>query len=106
MLIIPTTPVPAQNLQVVLAGQACLLNIYQRLSGMYMNVYIDNGATAVIGGVICENANRIVRDAYLGFVGDLAWLDNSGDGADPYYTGLGTQFSLAYLETEDLFGLG
>jgi hypothetical protein len=106
MLIVPTQPIPSQTLQVTLSGQSCVLNIYQRLSGLYMDVFVDGGATAIIGGVICENDNRIVRDLYLGFDGDFVWLDNSGDGDDPYYTGFGAQFSLAYLEPADLDGYG
>ena len=55
----------------------------------------------IIGGVICENLNRIVRSLYLGFAGDLAFIDNQGS-TDPVYTGLGTRYSLAYIEADEL----
>jgi len=45
---------------------------------------------------------------YLGVVGDFMFLDTQGsgpptfNGSPPYYTGLGTQFLLLYLEASDL----
>ena len=69
-----------------------------------MDVYVNNAL--IIGGVICENLNRIVRDAYFGFIGDFMFFDtltdDNGDGSDPYYTGLNSQFLLIYLEVADL----
>lgn len=103
MLIVPTQPVPNQTLQVQLGSQACVLNVYQTMFGLFMDVYV--GATQIIAGVICENRNRIVRSIYLGFVGDFIFIDNQGDD-DPIYTGLGSRFSLAYLEESDLGGEG
>lgn len=95
MLIIPTQAVPNQTVNVILGDQITTLNIYQKSFGLFINVYL--GASLVIGGVLCENLNRIVRDAYLGFSGDLAFIDNEG-ADDPVYTGLGSRFSLAYIE--------
>lgn len=69
-----------------------------------MDIYVSG--TLIIGGVICQNLNRIVRDKYLGFIGDFSWIDNTGLGNDPYYTGLGTTYSLAYLSEADLIGVG
>jgi len=63
------------------------------------------GGTTIISGVICENLNRIVRDAYLGFSGDFAWYDTQGT-SDPVYTGIGTRFVLLYLTPDDLAALG
>lgn len=99
MLIVPTAAVASQNLQIVLGKQNCQLSIYQKLTGLYMDVYVDQ--VLIIGGVICQNLNRIVRSLYLGFVGDFVFMDNQGS-SDPYYTGLGTRYSLAYLELVDL----
>ena len=99
MLAIPLLAVPSQILNVSLANQAVQLAVYQKLSGLYMDVYVNN--SLIIGGVICENINRIVRSVYLGFIGDLLFYDNQGS-EDPVYTGLGNRFSLIYLETTDL----
>lgn len=99
MLIVPLQPVPNQSVQCQLGGQACTLNIYQYAYGLFVDVLV--GTTAIISGVIAENANRIVRSLYLGFVGDFVFQDTQGTD-DPVYTGLGTRFQLVYLEAADL----
>jgi hypothetical protein len=95
---IPLQAVPNQTLTVPLAGQTCDLNIYQLSSGLFVDVFI-NGEVVVLG-VICEDRNPIVRDAYLGFPGDLAFFDTLGGDTpiDPLYTGLGDRFQLIYFE--------
>ena len=99
---IPINPVPNQTLQVVLNGQSCVLNIYQLVTGLFIDVYVND--ELIIGGVICQNLNSIVRDAYLGFSGDLSFLDTQSqtDPQDPIYTGLGARFELWYLSPTDL----
>jgi hypothetical protein len=99
MLIVPTQAVPNQSLQVQLGNQACTLNVYQYPYGLFMDVYVSGAI--IIGGVICENLNRIVRDFYLGFVGDFVWFDTQGSN-DPIYTGLGSRYQLIYLEAADI----
>jgi hypothetical protein len=96
MLIIPLQPVPSQTLTVSLAGQSCRVNTYQKGTGLFVDLYVNDAL--IIGGVIAENANRIVRDAYLGFVGDLAFFDQQDERADPNWTGLGSRWLLFYLE--------
>lgn len=102
MLTIPVQAVPAQILTATLTNQNCRLNIYQKTTGLFIDVYVNDAL--VIGGVICLNANVIVRDAYLGFAGDLAFVDTQGSD-DPSYTGLGSRFVLIYLEPADLAGI-
>ena len=99
MVIIPLQAVPSQAVSVTLGTQISQINVYQKLPGLFIDLYVDN--VLVIGGVICQNLNRIVRSAYLGFSGDLAFIDNQGD-TDPVLTGLGTRYSLAYLSPADL----
>ena len=55
----------------------------------------------ILGGVMCLNATVIVRNTYLGFVGDLAFYDMQG-ATDPLYTGLGSRYVLAYLVPGDI----
>lgn len=55
----------------------------------------------IIAGVICQDRNRIVRDLYLGFIGDLCFIDIQGT-SDPIYTGLGDRYVLCYLDSFDL----
>ncbi len=103
MMVIPTQAVPSQSLTVTLNGQLCAINIYQKESGLYLDLY--NAATTpptlIIGGVLCENRNRIVRSAYLGFVGDLFFLDTQGN-SDPVYSGLDGQYVLEYMDTAEI----
>jgi hypothetical protein len=101
MQIIPLRTVPNQTLQAQLGGQACTLEIVQSPYGLFMTVFV--GATLITASVICLNLNRIVRYSYLGFAGDLVFLDTQGD-TDPIYTGLGgatARYQLVYLEPAD-----
>jgi hypothetical protein len=100
MLIIPIRDVYAQSVDVTVGGQACTLLLRQKSTGFFCSLYVDG--TLIIGGVICQNRNRIVRDAYLGFVGDFVFFDTSGAGADPSSPGLGTRFLLFYLDPADI----
>ena len=103
MQIVPLQPIPNQTLQVQLGGQACSLSVYQNAYGLFLDLYVSNAL--IIAGVLCQDLNRIVRSAYLGFVGDFVFDDTQG-AADPVYTGLGSQFQLIYLEESDLTALG
>lgn len=103
MLIIPINDVYSQTLTVQLANQNCTLNLYQKSTGLYCDVLVNN--IQIIGGVLCQNLNRIVRDTYLGFIGDLAFQDTQGSN-DPSSPGLGSRYVFCYLELSDLGGLG
>lgn len=103
MQIIPLADVSSQTLTAQLGGQAARLNLYQKSTGFYCDVYVSDAL--IVGGVICQNLNLIVRDLYLGFVGDLMFQDLQGS-SDPSSPGLGTRFALFYLETSDLGGGG
>ncbi|MFL9904279.1 hypothetical protein PQR71_40180 [Paraburkholderia fungorum] len=103
MLTIPIADTYSQTFSVQLAGQNCTLNVYQKSTGLYIDLYV--AGSLIIGGVVCQNLNRIVRDVYLGFVGDLCFYDTQGMN-DPSSPGLGTRYQLIYLETSDLNGAG
>lgn len=93
MQIIPLQPLAAQELTVILSGQACRFRIMQRPTGLFADLYVNDAL--LVGGVVCENANPLVRGAYLGFQGDLAFFDLEGR-SDPTYTGLGARYVLVY----------
>lgn len=103
MLVVPVQSMPNQQIQAGLNNQAVTLNVYQTDFGLFMDVYL--AGVIVITGVICWNLNLIVRDVYLGFVGDFVWFDTSGNGADPIFTGIGSRFILLYLTPQDLAAL-
>lgn len=92
--IIPLQAVPSQSFSVGLSNQACQLNIYQKSTGLFFDLLVAN--VPVVTGVICRNLTKLVRYLYLGFIGDLAFIDTQGS-SDPYYTGLGSRYLLAYI---------
>jgi hypothetical protein len=99
MQVIPIQDVPNQQFQVTLSKQQCTINLYENSQGLFCDLYVSNNL--IIAGVICQNKNRIVRDSYLGFVGDLSFIDSQGT-SDPTYPGLGTRYLFCYLDTFDL----
>jgi len=94
MLIVPLQPVPRQLVNITLADQACQIVVAQKSTGIFLDLYVNDAL--VIGGVICENLNVIVRSLYLGFIGDLAFFDIGGK-SDPFYSLIGTRFFLGYF---------
>ena len=103
MQTVPLQPIANQTLQVQLNGQACTIAVFQYAYGLFVTLSV--GGALVVASVLAQNLNRIVRDAYLGFSGDLTFVDTQG-AADPLYTGLGTRWQLVYLAPVDLAALG
>lgn len=94
MQLIPVEPVANQVLTVNLGGQRVRLRLYQKRPGMFCDIFVNDAL--VLGGVPCRDRVKMVRDAYLGFPGDLSFFDLIG-AVDPIYQGLGSRFVLAYL---------
>lgn len=94
--IIPLASVAAQVVSVLLAQQDATILVRQLRTGLYLNLEV--GGTKIVGLVICRNGERIVRNKYLGFSGDLFFIDTLGRGEDPDYTGLGDRFQLVFAE--------
>ena len=115
--VVPLQPVNSQILSITLNQQACTVYLYAKqiqvpaaaevevnpptfliINPLFMDLYLtdSNGNTSlVIGGVICQDRNRIVRNTYLGFNGDLAFIDSQGS-QDPVPSGLGSRYLLTY----------
>jgi hypothetical protein len=105
MQIIPINDTPSQTIpSVLLGGQNCQFNLYQKLGSLYCDVFVNNAP--IVTGVVCQNLNRIVRDLYLGFIGDVLFVDTTSAGSDPSSPGLGTRFVFCYLTPSDLQGAG
>jgi len=103
--IIPLQAIPNQQLQVQLGTQPCTITVQQFAFGLFLSLYI--GPTLILSNVLCENLVKIVRDAYLGFSGDLFFLDTQGND-NPDYTGLGSanaRYLLYYYTPTDLANL-
>lgn len=99
MLTVSLSQEKEQTLSVTLAEQQCVIRLVQRYSGIYMDLTVND--EVVMQGVPCWYANKMVRYSYLGFKGDLVFLDNEGE-SDPQWDGLGDRFPLYYLEESDL----
>lgn len=90
--------VPSQQLQIVLGGQNVQIAVYTRSTGLYVDVNVNN--VDISSGVIAQNLNPLVPTAYLGFAGNLLFVDTLGT-TDPVYTGLGARYQLLYLTAAD-----
>lgn len=98
MLTIPIEPAPSQVLKVVLNDQNCTIALYQKTTGVYCDLMIDDRVVWL--GAVCQNNNPIFNYAYFGFLGQLAFTDTQGAN-DPVYTGFGDRFQLVYLSPEE-----
>jgi hypothetical protein len=97
---IPLAAVPSQSLRIVLAGQNCTINVYQKSEGVFFDLSLD--ATRVVVAVLANDAGFLVCRQYEGFKGNLCFVDTQGKN-DPDYTGLGGRYVLVYL-TEAEYG--
>lgn len=99
MRTIPLESLKSQSVSVELAGQLCVIKLIQRASFIYMDLTVNGNP--IMQGVPCLYGNKMVRYSYLGFIGDLVFLDNVG-AHDPSYEGLGGRFVLYYIGGNEL----
>ena len=99
MKIIPLQSIPSQTVSVVLDGQSCRVNVYQKKLALYFDL-LKNGVP-VITCRICRDQTKLVRHAYLGFSGELLFFDKQGLN-DPDYTGLADRYLLAFFTQAEL----
>jgi hypothetical protein len=90
---IPLSSVSSQTFNVQLGTQSCLINVYQKSTGLYFDLTLNSNQ--IISSMICLNLVGLVRESYLGFTGQLFFFDTQGTD-DPDYTGLGTRYILVY----------
>ncbi|MGK0705117.1 phage baseplate plug family protein [Yokenella regensburgei] len=98
MRTISLEPKKSQAISIELASQQCLIRLVQRESFIYMDLTLNG--VAILQGVPCLYGNKMIRYKYLGFAGDLVFLDSQGE-EDPHYDGLGGRFQLFYMEESD-----
>lgn len=89
----------SQGLSISLAGQQCIIRLIQRSSFIYMDLTVNG--IPIMQGVPCLYGNKMVGYSYLGFKGELVFLDNEGQN-DPVYEGLGSRYILYYIEESEL----
>lgn len=92
-------PLKSQTVSVLLGGQQCTLRLIQRPSAVYLDLTVNGNP--IMQGVPCYYGNKLVRYQYLGFLGDLVFLDNAGTD-DPKWDGLGIRYQLFYLEEGEI----
>jgi len=93
VLVIPVRQKPSQTLSVMLGGQNCKINLYQKTTGMYVDLFVNN--VAVFTTKLGRDRLSMTGKQYHGFVGDLYFKDLRG-AADPHYSELGKRFILGY----------
>ena len=99
MQIIPLLPEYSQTQTITLGGQSCKINVYQTSTGLFLDLYV--GTQAIVTGALCRDRNLIVRLDYLGFIGDLSFVDLQGS-MDPNTSLIGTRWILVYFDPADL----
>ena len=92
-LVIPLAAVPDQTIQAYLGTQNCVIRVYQRTFGLYVDLWLNG--LLLFYGVQAFNMNKLVRNNYYNLVGDLYFFDTEG-AKDPDYTGLGSRYVLLY----------
>ena len=97
--LVPLDAAANQTLSTTLGNQSVRLYVYQRSIGLLIDVAVNDAL--IIGGVLAHDRCRIVRDVYLGFSGDLAFVDQAGL-IDLDYTGLGTRWRLFWYPPEEI----
>lgn len=100
MLLIPLTVTPNQTFNIILGGQNCLINVAQKSTGVFVTVSINT--VPIIQGAIAIDRVQLVREPYLGFIGDLAFFDQLSPYTPPDYTGFNGRYQFVYLEASDL----
>lgn len=95
---VPLQSVPSQQLQIVLGGQNCQIAVY--LLGAFLFVDVNVNGADISTAVLAMNMVPLVPTVYLGFAGNLVFLDTQGN-SDPTYDGLGARYQLLYLTESD-----
>lgn len=99
MITVSLEAVKEQTVNVALNQQQCSIRLVQRESAIYMDLSVNN--VPLIQGVPCLYANKMVRYSYLGFSGELVFLDTQGT-SDPEYSNLGGRYKLFYMTEAEL----
>lgn len=94
MFEIPLQSVENQTVTVLLNNQNCQINIYQKSTGVYLDLFKDNNA--IVTTRLCVDRVPIVRNRSSGFIGELVFIDEFGS-QNPDYLGLGVNYRLYYV---------
>lgn len=93
LLLVPLAAAPAQLLKVSLTSTSVQVQLRQRSTGLYLDLWQDKAR--LCSGILCQDRTWLVRDKALGLPGDFTFMDTEGT-QDPDYTQLGTRYRLLY----------
>lgn len=79
------------------------MSIYQSGGKIYADVTVDT--SPVVTGVLCHNLDPIICRQYVGFLGNLVFVDTEG-AADPEFSGIGARWQLVYMTETELVQYG
>lgn len=91
---IPIIAEPNQIFSITLGGQQCRIQVRQLTTGVYLDLWV--GSAKVLSTSVCRDRVRLIRYEYIGFTGNLAFIDTQG-ATDPEYGGFGTRYQLVYI---------
>lgn len=91
---IPLANVPYQTFSITLGGQRCKITIYQKAEGLFLDLSVSQ--VQIVTAMICRDRINLLRYPYMGFIGNLAFIDTQGTN-DPDYTGFDSRYVLVYL---------
>ncbi len=98
MLTIPLQQEPNQSLNVTLNSQSVDILLYMTDYGLFAD--IKNNGSYIATGVLCLDMVPIIRNEYLGFVGNIVFVDTQGND-DPTFDALGTRYVLSYMDASE-----
>lgn len=101
MQIIPIQAIASQSFSTTLNGQDCVISIYQKSTGVYFDLTLNGASEAIVQTSLCHDRVFLVRYPYLGFLGNLSFVDTQG-ASDPQYQGLGTRYIFVYFLPSDI----
>lgn len=99
MQIVPLSAVPSQTTNIVLDSQSCVITVYQKRTGLYMDLSVNS--TQICNTALCLNGYPVVKNTYHGLSGNFLFVDQQGTN-DPDYTGLGSRYLLYFLDASDV----
>lgn len=107
MIKIPLSPLPNQEFMIVLGKHNCTINIYQRGSFLYLDLFVNNQLIQQ-GALIVPKASLVTVGSAL-FSGQLRIIDKERKPLDqepPNYLGLGSRYELYYLSDQEVSEIG
>lgn len=86
--------IAAQQVEVSLNKQPCIIRVCQRDDDIYVDLYVNG--EAIVLGALARDRVGLTRHSHLPFKGELLFVDTHGTD-DPQYTGFVDRWQLLHL---------